>query len=65
MKHSLLMVLACAVPLLLIFVLPALGVSSNTSLFIFIIVFFVGHLFMITKMSGHGNDDRSGRNEGS
>jgi len=45
MKH-LWMIIGCILPLLLIFLAPALGLSSNTSLFIFIVIMFACHLLM-------------------
>jgi uncharacterized membrane protein YesL len=45
-KHTLWMVIGCTVPLLLIFIAPALGLGSGVSLFIFILAMFACHLFM-------------------
>lgn len=55
-NHALWMVIGCALPLLLIFVLPAIGVRSDLSLFIFIILMFGCHLLMIG--GHHGNQDK-------
>jgi len=52
MKHSLLMIGACVVPLLLFFLLPLFGVSGNITLFAFIVLMFGGHLLM---MRGHAH----------
>lgn len=49
-NHSLWMIIACALPLLLIFMLPAFGVESDASLFIFLVLCFGLHILM---MSGH------------
>ena len=52
-KHIFWMVIGCGLPLLLIFFAPALGLSSGTSLFIFIVGMFACHLLM--PMHHHGN----------
>ena len=59
-NHGLWMVIGCALPLLLIFILPAFGVSSGISLFIFIILMFGCHLLMMGGHQGNhnGHDDR-------
>ena len=49
-NHALWMAIGCVLPLLLIFILPALGVGSSVSLFIFIVLMFGCHLLM---MGGH------------
>lgn len=46
MKHFLWMIIGCILPLLLIFLAPALGMSSKTSMFIFIVFMFACHLLM-------------------
>lgn len=57
-NHGLWMIVGCTLPLLLIFILPALGVRGDFSLFIFIILMFACHLFM---MGGHhGKHDEHG-----
>ncbi|MGQ9424339.1 hypothetical protein ACXYTJ_00135 [Gilvimarinus sp. F26214L] len=50
-KHTIMMLVGCLLPLLLIFVLPLLGVDSGVVLWIFIILMFGCHLLM---MGGHG-----------
>ena len=50
MKHALMMLGGCVLPFLLIFILPALGVSSGVTLVIFIVLMLSCHLFM-----GHGD----------
>ena len=55
-NHGLWMVIGCALPLLLIFILPALGVSSNVSIFIFILLMFGCHLMMMGGHKGHDED---------
>ena len=65
-NHGLRMVIGCVLPLLLIFALPAFGVSSSMSLFIFIILMFGCHLFMMGGHHGHNagghkhNDEKGG-----
>lgn len=52
--HSMwLMVLACAIPLLIIFLLPVFGISANYT-WVAIILMFALHLFM---MGGHGGHE--------
>lgn len=57
MSHMTRMLLACLVPLSLIFLLPLFGVGSGVTLFAFLILMFVGHLFM---MGGHGHGGHGG-----
>lgn len=52
-KHILWMIIGCTIPLLLIFFAPALGLSSNTSLLIFIVAMFACHLLMPMYHGGH------------
>lgn len=52
-KHIIWMIIGCAVPLLLIFLAPVLGLSGNLSLLIFIIVMFGCHLLMPMHHGGH------------
>jgi hypothetical protein len=52
--HGVWMIVACAVPLLLIFVLPALGVTGNVPILIGIAAMFGLHLVM---MAGHRHKD--------
>ena len=59
MKHGLIHVLGCLVPLALIFILPMAGVSSGVTYTLFIVLMFACHLFM---MGEHGNHD-AGANE--
>jgi hypothetical protein len=53
------MIIGCGLPLLLIFFAPALGISEDVSLFIFIIAMFACHLLM--PMHGghkHGSHEK-------
>ena len=61
-QHGIWMIVACALPLLLIFLLPAFGVGSGAYLMIFLIFCFGLHVLM---MSGHrgSHDHRSGSRE--
>lgn len=54
-KHTLWMIIGCGLPLLLIFLAPALGISGNASIFIFIAAMFAVHLFM--PMHNHGGHE--------
>lgn len=60
MKHMLWMIVGCVIPLLFIFLAPALGLSSKTSMFIFIIAMFACHLLM--PMHSHGNNKQKQQN---
>lgn len=55
MKHGLLHILGCIVPISLIFILPALGVSSGITFTVFIALMFACHLFL---MGGHSHGAR-------
>jgi len=57
MKHSLMMIAGCVLPLVLLFLLPLFGVSGGATLFVFIVLMFGGHLFM---MKGHGHQAHAG-----
>jgi len=46
-NHWFWMVIACLVPVLLIFLLPTFGVNSSSTFFLFMVIFFIAHLFMI------------------
>ena len=56
------MIIGCVAPLLLIFLAPALGLSGNISLLIFIIVMFGCHLLMPMHHGGH-QENRSKNNQ--
>ncbi len=63
-NRGLWMMLGCTLPLLLIFVLPRFGISGWGSLFIFIILMFACHLFMMGGHGGHGErEDHSASEE--
>ena len=55
MRHMKWHVLSCAIPLLVIFLLPLFGVDSGIVLFIFIVLMFGCHLLMM--MHGHEHTD--------
>lgn len=57
-NHGLWMIICCALPLLLIFILPAFGTRNNMSLFIFIVLMFGCHLLMMR--GHHGKHDEHG-----
>jgi len=50
MSHTLKMLVGCLAPLLLIFALPLFGVDEAVSIWLFVILMFACHLFM---MRGH------------
>ena len=57
MKHSLMMIAGCVLPLVFLFLLPLFGISSGVTLFVFIVLMFGGHLFM---MKGHAHQGHAG-----
>jgi hypothetical protein len=65
MKHSILHILGCLIPISLIFILPALGVSSGLTFTIFFVLMFACHLFMMGGHShgGHGHDAHADAHE--
>lgn len=56
MKHSLLHLLGCIVPIFLLFLLPVFGVSSGVTFTVFIVLMLGCHLFM---MGGHSHDSEA------
>ena len=48
---------------LLLFLLPVFGFNWSNSLFIFIIIFFVAHLFLMGSHGGHGGHSEHGNNQ--
>jgi len=52
-NHMLWMILGCVVPMLFIFILPVLGVSSGATFVIFIVLMFACHFVMLGH---HGGD---------
>jgi len=57
-KHAWWMILACILPLLLIFLFPLFGVftGGGVLLFVFIIACFGLHLLLMRGMHGNGGD---------
>jgi hypothetical protein len=55
MKHALMMLGGCVLPFLLVFILPAFGVSSGVTTFVFIVLMLGCHLFM--GHGGHGKEN--------
>ncbi|NDP22570.1 MAG: hypothetical protein GZ091_16030 [Paludibacter sp.] len=53
-RHMFWMVVGCILPLLLIFLVPALGISNNITIFIFIAAMFACHLLM--PMHDHSHE---------
>ncbi len=56
MKHFLLMLLGCGLPILLIFLLPALGVDSATTLTVFLVLMLLCHLLHFKLHAGHSHN---------
>jgi hypothetical protein len=61
MKHVIMMLIGCVLPFLLIFILPALGVSNDVMLVIFIVLMLGCHLFM--GHAGYGKEHHEQRNK--
>lgn len=55
MSHTLKMLIGCLAPLLLIFVLPLFGVTEGVSVWLFVILMFGCHLFMMRGHHGGGD----------
>lgn len=61
-KHTLRMIIGCVLPLLLIFLAPAIGLGNNVALLIFIAAMFVCHLLMPMNHhdgNGHSHDHKN------
>ena len=54
MKHSMLHIFGCLIPISLVFILPAFGFDSGTTFTVFIILMFACHFFM---MGGHAHGE--------
>lgn len=54
-RHTFWMIIGCALPLLFIFLAPALGISGSVPIIIFIGAMFAVHLFM--PMHHHGGHE--------
>ena len=61
MTHVIMMLIDCVLPFLLIFILPALGVSNDVMLIIFIVLMLGCHLFM--GHASHGKEPHEQRNK--
>lgn len=55
------MLIGCTLPLLLLFSAPALGISEDIGIFLFILVMFACHLLM---PHGHGKHKHQDQNTG-
>lgn len=60
MKHLMIHILGCALPLLAIFLLPLFGVGGETAVFVFIVLMFGCHLLMLRGHSHHAPSDEEG-----
>jgi cell division protein FtsW (lipid II flippase) len=67
-KHTLLMLIGCALPLLLVFLLPLFGVTDNSFLILlFLVVMLLCHLLMpmhYGRRGTHHGDKNAGANGG-
>ncbi len=50
-KHSLIMMLLCAVPLLLLAILPLFGIATNNSTWVILIIILALHVVMMGVMN--------------
>ena len=55
------MIIGCVVPMLLIFILPAFGVSGGVTLVIFIVSMFACHFLMLGHH--HGGEDHDEKHD--
>ena len=65
MKHGILHILGCLIPISLIFILPALGFGSGVTFTVFFILMFACHLLMMGdhSQSHQGfSDEDNGQN---
>jgi hypothetical protein len=60
-NHMLPMIIGCVVPMLLIFILPAFGVSGGVTLVIFIVSMFACHFLMLGHH--HGGEDHDEKHD--
>ncbi|HIH31825.1 TPA: hypothetical protein HA235_03895 [Candidatus Woesearchaeota archaeon] len=60
-NHLLWMILACAIPLLIVLLLPVFGIKSNYSIIIAMVSMIVMHLFMM-RDHRHKHDEASDSN---
>ena len=58
MNHLVHMLVGCVLPFLLIFLLPLFGVGEGVTMFVFVVLMFGCHLFMM-RGHGHGNVEGS------
>ena len=57
-KHMFWMIIACVLPIILIFIAPALGIKGNVTFFVFIVAIFAIHLLIpMHNHSGHRHTD--------
>lgn len=64
-NHHIWMIIACVLPLLLIFFLPLFGAGGGELFFIFLILCFGAHLLMMGLHKNHGNGNENSRKGGS
>ena len=62
-KHTILMIIGCTVPLLLIFLLPLFGITGNYSFLIFIVAMFACHLLMPMHHGSHQHNSHKEHSE--
>ncbi len=64
-KHHFWMMVACMLPLLLIFLLPVFQIKNSAVFLIIIVVIFIGHLFMMGRHKGnsHNHDTKNQNNK--
>jgi len=58
-NHWLWMIIGCGLPLFLIFLLAVFGIKSNTGFFLFMVLCFASHLFMMRNMDNQSDNKHS------
>lgn len=63
-RHTILMIIGCVLPLLLIFLAPLFGLDGRVSLLVFVVAMFLCHLLMPMHGRGHASHEKNSANEG-
>ena len=62
-RHTILMIIGCVLPLLLIFLAPLFGLDGRVSLLVFVVAMFLCHLLMPMHGRGHESHEKDSANE--
>lgn len=63
-KHTILMLIGCVLPLLLIFLLPFFGITDNSFLILIFLVLMLGCHLLMPMHHGRHDEYQDGKNEG-